>query len=142
MFPFSLSYIHFNLKMSAAVRSFPNSRPTLVVMPGPRAYSLQQIVQDYEIPSLQLRKQIWTTFPVTLTAIDSVDGTQRYAVRWHENNLRAWASERASSWAEHYNYKEFCHARLLYALAAHPKQYRIERPTIQGDICVIAMVHK
>jgi hypothetical protein len=128
--------------MSAVTHSFPNTRPAIVVMPGSHAYTLQQIVHDYKVPSLKLRKQIWDTFPVALTAIDSADSTQRYAVRWHENNLRAWRAERATSWAEHYNYKDFCHARLLYALAAHPKQYRIERPAAPDDICVIAMVHK
>ena len=111
-------------------------------MPGSQAYTFEQILHGYKSPSLKLRKQIWETFPVALTRIDAPDNTQRYAVRWHENNLRAWQSERATSWAEHYNYKEFCTARLLYALAAHPKQYRIERPTAAGDICVIAMVHK
>ena len=129
--------------MSSAVHSsFPYGRPLLCVMPGSQAYSLEQILLGYKSPSLKLRKQIWEQFPVALTAIDSPDNTQRYTVRWHENNLRAWRVERATSWAEHYNYKEFCKARLLFALAAHPKQYRIELPASDADVCVIAMVHK
>jgi hypothetical protein len=127
---------------SSIAQNFPHSRPAIVVMPGSQAYTFEQMLRDYKIPSLKLRKQIWTAFPVALTAIPSQDETQRYAVRWHENNLRAWRAERATSWAEHYNYKEFCKARLLYALAAHPKQYRIELPQSDADICVIAMVHK
>lgn len=128
--------------MSSPVRSFPSGRPTICVMPGNKAYATQQILHGYKIPDISQRKGIWSNFPVTLTRLDSADGTDRYAVRWHENNLRAWAAERASSWAEHYNYKEFCNTRLMYALVAHATKYRLERPTSAGDICVIAMVHK
>ena len=129
------------LTMSSTV-SFPAGRPAVCVMPGSRAYATQQILHGYKVPDLKQRKGIWTNFPVTLTRLDSADGTDRYAVRWHENNLRAWAAERSHSWGEHYNYKEFCYTRLMYSLVSHAKVYRLERPSSPNDICVIAMVHK
>jgi hypothetical protein len=130
------------LTMSSILRSFPSGRPTICVMPGDKAYATQQILHGYKVPDLSQRKGIWTHFPVTLTRLDSTDGTDRYAVRWHENNLRAWAAERSASWGEHYNYKEFCYTRLMYSLVSHAKVYRLERPAVANDVCVIAMVHK
>ena len=84
------------------------------------------------VPSLRLRKDIWTHFPVCLIKLPySHDGRDRYAVQWHQKNLE--------SWGQHIpQYTAIAQIRLIKALAASEK-WSIERPQKPGDLCVIAM---
>ncbi len=84
------------------------------------------------IPSLRLRKDIWTHFPVCLIKLPySHDGRDRYAVQWHQKNLEAWGQHIPQ-------YTSIAQIRLIKALAASEK-WSLERPQKPGDLCVIAM---
>ena len=84
------------------------------------------------VPSLRLRKDIWTHFPVCLIKLPySQDGRDRYAVQWHQKNLE--------SWGQHIpQYTTIAQIRLIKSLAASEK-WSMERPQKPGDLCVIAM---
>ncbi len=84
------------------------------------------------IPSLRLRKDIWTHFPVCLIKLPyASDGHDRYAIQWHQKNLDMWCQKIP-------HYQHIVHLRLLKALASSPK-WLVEKPKAPGDLCVIAM---
>jgi hypothetical protein len=84
------------------------------------------------IPSLRLRKDIWTHFPVCLVKqpVHS-DGRDRYAIQWHQKNLTEWSQGIPK-------YTIVTHCRLLRALSTSDK-WDIEEPRNQGDLAIIAM---
>lgn len=84
------------------------------------------------IPSLRLRKDIWTHFPVCLVKLPvATDGRDRYAIQWHQKNLTEWSQGIPQ-------YPVITQVRLLKALKACEK-WTIEKPAAPGDLCVIAM---
>ncbi len=84
------------------------------------------------IPSLRLRKDIWTQFPVCLIKLPySADGRDRYAIQWHQKNLDMWCQKIPQ-------YEMIVRARLLHAVASSPR-WTMETPKMPGDLCVIAM---
>jgi hypothetical protein len=83
------------------------------------------------IPSLRLRKDIWTHFPVCLIKLPTTDGRDRYAVQWHQKNLDTWCQKIPQ-------YEELVRFRLLKALAMSDR-WSLEVPKTHGDLCVIAM---
>ena len=100
-----------------------------------------EALEDYKVPDLRLRKAIWETFPVDLKAIDSRDGTERYAIVWNQKKLKEWRETRAESLDEYMDYADYQAARLLYALKHHPSIYRLEPARNATEFAVIAMVH-
>lgn len=101
----------------------------------------EEILEGWTMPDLKLRKNIWENFPVSLIPLADADGTDRYAVVWHEKNLEEWRSTRALSWDEFQEYEDYACMRLMYALRAHSHKYRIEEARSSRHVCVIAMVH-
>jgi hypothetical protein len=97
----------------------------------------------WHMPDLRMRKAIWENFPVVLTPIDDGDGTERYAISWHKKHLAEWRhdSDHTLSINEYQDYEMFSEYKLLYSLAKHPRQYRIEPPRNNDQIAIIAMVH-
>jgi hypothetical protein len=84
------------------------------------------------IPSLRLRKDIWTHFPVCLIKIPyDKDGRDRYAIQWHQKNLTEWSQGIPQ-------YQTITQLRLLRALKSCDK-WRLETPKTPADLCVIAM---
>lgn len=83
------------------------------------------------LPSLTLRKDIWTHFPVCLIKLPSSDGHDRYAVQWHQKNLDNWCQKIPQ-------YEEIVRIRLLKALAISDR-WTLEVPKMHGDLCVISM---
>ena len=84
------------------------------------------------IPSLRLRKDIWTHFPVILIRLPfSSDSRDRYAVQWHKKNLIEWSQSIP-------HYTAITQVRLLKALKTSDK-WTIECPQNPADLCVIAM---
>lgn len=98
-------------------------------------------LQGWVAPSLRLRKNIWENFPVSLVPICDGDGTDRYAIVWHERNLNQWRHEKSESHCEWMDYDEFCVIRLMYALSLNANRYVVEEARTDDQICVIAMVH-
>ncbi len=85
------------------------------------------------IPSLRLRKDIWTHFPVCLIKLPyRADGRDRYAIQWHQKNLDMWCQKIPQ-------YQNIVRLRLLHALAAAKDRWQVETPQAPGDLCVIAM---
>lgn len=85
------------------------------------------------IPSLRLRKDIWTHFPVCLIKLPyCADGRDRYAVQWHQKNLDMWCQKIPQ-------YQNIVRIRMLHALAAAKDRWSLETPQAPGDLCVIAM---
>lgn len=84
------------------------------------------------IPSLHLRKDIWTHFPVCLIKLPfAADCRDRYAVQWHKHNLKEWSQGIPQ-------YPAITLIRLLKSLTACDK-WSVEAPAAPGDLCVIAM---
>ena len=101
----------------------------------------EEMLENWSVPDLTLRKGIWENFPVSLVKIDDNDGTDRYAVVWHRKNLEEWARTRAESFDEYMEYDAWSEWRLRYALDAHSRKYIVEEPRDDDMILVIAMVH-
>ena len=101
-----------------------------------------EALEDYKVPDLRLRKAIWETFPVDLKAIESRDGTERYAIVWNQKKLKEWRETRAESRDEYMDYFDYQAARLLYALKHHSSIYRLEPARSAAEFAVIAMVHR
>lgn len=92
----------------------------------------QSLLSRESLPSLKLRKDIWTHFPVCLVKLPMAqDGRDRYAIQWHQKNLTEWSQGIPQ-------YSIITQVRLLKALKTSPK-WTIEQPTTPGDLCVIAM---
>lgn len=84
------------------------------------------------VPSLRLRKDIWTQFPVCLIKLPySNDGRDRYAVQWHQKNLDMWCQNIPQ-------YESIVRVRLMNALVSSDR-WKVETPKQLGDLCVIAM---
>lgn len=91
---------------------------------------LQSIIET--VPSLRLRKDIWTQFPVCLIKLPhAADSRDRYAIQWHKTNLDAWCQKIPQ-------YETIVRVRLLHALASSDR-WTVEAPKQVGDLCVIAM---
>ena len=84
------------------------------------------------LPSLHLRKDIWTHFPVCLIKLPyQNDNRDRYAVQWHQKNLSEWSQGITG-------YETITRLRLLKALVNSTK-WNVESPANPGDLCIIAM---
>ncbi len=86
-----------------------------------------------KIPTLKLRKDIWTHFPVCLVKLPEPqeDGRDRYAVQWHQKNLEEWSQNIPA-------YQTVAKFRLLQSLYQSPK-WSVESSKNPTDICLIAM---
>jgi hypothetical protein len=84
------------------------------------------------IPSLHLRKDIWSHFPVCLIRLPvTTDGRDRYAIQWHKKNLIEWSQGIPQ-------YSVITQIRLLKALKTCDK-WTLEPAQDPADLCVIAM---
>ncbi len=84
------------------------------------------------VPTLRLRKDIWTHFPVCLIKMPHhPDGRDRYSVQWHQKNLEAWCQKIP-------HYETLVRIRLLKSLLAS-ERWTVEPPTLPGDLAIIAM---
>ena len=109
---------------------------------GCRRSSLEDEALDgWKVPDLRLRKNIWENFPVSVIPISGTNGS-RYAVEWNHGKLNSWRTERTESFEEAMEYEAYCESRLLYALRKHNKQYIVEEPETEEQICVLTMVQK
>ena len=102
----------------------------------------EEIFEGWTMPNLKLRKNIWENFPVSLIPLNDNDGTDRYAVVWHQKNLEEWRQERSMSWDEHQDYEGYSYVRLIHALRSHSHKYCIEPARTESQLCVLAMVHQ
>lgn len=109
---------------------------------SPAVYTLaNDALENFVVPDLTMRKGIWEHFPVVLEEIDDHDGTQRYAIKWHNKNLKEWRDSRSASMDEYMEYQAFAEFRLLHSLRKFPHKYRVEPPRAKNQIAVLAMVH-
>lgn len=101
-----------------------------ILFPNMLFAPLQSILET--VPSLRLRKDIWTQFPVCLIKLPyTTDGRDRYAIQWHKTNLDAWCQKIPQ-------YETIVRVRLLHSLVASDR-WTVEIPKQVGDLCVIAM---
>jgi hypothetical protein len=117
--------------MNTNVKKSPNHKPVKF------GYSP---LEGYVVPELLLRKDIWTKFPVVLDKIASRGSTERYAIKWHQKNLKEYR-ERAESFDEWSDFTNWTETRLIHALEAHSHKYTLEVPEAADQIAIIAMVH-
>lgn len=93
--------------------------------------SALSFLSNSSVPSLRLRKDIWTHFPVCLVKTPTTDGRDRYSVQWHKKNLAEWSQNIPG-------YENVAKFRLMQALVSSDR-WTVERPVQSDDICVIAM---
>jgi hypothetical protein len=94
---------------------------------------------DYDFPTLKLRKDIWTHFPVTCEPLGrGADGAERHAIVWHRKNLVQWRQERPESFDEWMDYEMIQERRLFKCLEANAR-WTVEEPLNDRQICVIRM---
>ena len=103
---------------------------------------ISEILEDYKVPSLKQRKDIWETFPVVLKKLDTKDGVDRYEVLWHNKNLSDWQKTKPDSWDEYMEYSKWCEVRLRYALKKHPRLYKVLPERDPSQLFIIEMVFK
>ena len=86
-------------------------------------------------PTLKLRKNIWTYFPVTLDARGKgANGAERHCVEWHNTKVRQMAKEAGKSEAA---MKAEILPRLLRALSA-ARGWTVEAPE-PGTRCIATL---
>lgn len=120
---------------------FDVAEPPLVPNPDPWAVDARDVLKDYEVPDLTLRKGIWTHFPVVLKQLNDGDGTDRYSVEWHSDNLWASFVANARSDVDFVEWKEWVSIRLFHSLGLYGRKYTVEEARAEGQVCVLAMVH-
>lgn len=87
----------------------------------------------HSVPSLKLRKDIWTHFPVCLVKLtNSEDGMDRYSVQWHQKHLQEWSQGI-------HLYSTVTKARLLKALSMASDRWTLGPPAHSEDLCTITM---
>jgi len=106
------------------------------------AADIKEILEDFKVPDLKLRKAIWETFPVALSAINDGNGVDRYSVTWHNKNLKEWKKTKPTSAKERTNYKHWNEVRLLHSIRQYPKQYKILPARDPSQLFVLEMVFK
>lgn len=114
----------------------------LSVRNGNNNWELSEILKDYNVPDLQLRKGIWENFPVVLVPLNDANGVDRYGVSWHNKNLKDWRNTKPESWDEWMNYQHWCEVRLLHSLRKHSKQYKLLPARNPSQLFVIEMVFR
>lgn len=113
----------------------------MVANPNPWTVSTEEALENFEVPDLTLRKGIYENFPVVVKQINSNDGTDRYAVEWHHDNLWASFDENARGNQDFLEWKETLTIRLLHSLSTYSNKYIVEAARDENQICVVAMVH-
>ena len=94
-----------------------------------------QTSDEYELPEMNLRKDIWENFPVVVSAADS-EG--RHAICWHRDNLREWRQSKPHSYSEWIDYEVIQKYRLMVALSTS-LHWTVEDPDSSEQICIIRM---
>ena len=113
----------------------------MVANPNPWAVSTAEALVNFEVPDLTLRKGIYENFPVVVKQLNSNDGTERYTVEWHNDNLWKSFDENARGDQDFLEWKETVSIRLLHSLGVYSNKYTVEAARDENQICVIAMVH-
>jgi hypothetical protein len=101
----------------------------------------EEVLENWSVPDLTLRKGIWENFPVSLVPIVDGDGTDRYAVVWHRKNFDEWRGSRSESSSEYMDYDHWCEWRLRRSLEHYSHKYTVEEARDETMILVVAMVH-
>lgn len=92
---------------------------------------------DWSMPILCLRKDIWENFPVTVSAMVTKDGSERYAIRWHHKNFLE-ARDNVENYLDYIDFEENTYRRLFKALSAS-RYWTVSEAEGRDDICVIVM---
>ena len=106
-----------------------------------RAMKEELMLENWKTPDLALRKGIWENFPVILDRLPPRDGTERYAIKWHEKHLEEQRDQVPRLWVEWHEYQAFTEFRLFHALRKYTHKYRIMPAEAPGQILVLEMVH-
>jgi hypothetical protein len=99
------------------------------------------ILDNYVVPDLRMRKGIWENFPVDVVAIRSTDDTERYRISWNTARLAEMRTTEPKYMEEWMEYEDWCYGRLMYSLGKYSNKYTVEPALNDSMICVIAMVH-
>jgi hypothetical protein len=102
--------------------------------------SVNSVFENFSTPDLRLKKFIWEHFPVVLEEIKTRNGVEKYAVKWHLENLEEWRSSRTTSWEEAMEYQLFSELRLIHSLRKHPHLYKLHEPRAKDEIVVIEVI--
>ena len=113
----------------------------MVANPNPWTVSTSEALENFEVPDLTLRKGIYENFPVVIKQINSNDGTDRYSVEWHHDNLWKSFNENAGVELDFLEWKETLTIRLLHSLGVYSNKYTVEAARDENQVCVIAMAH-
>jgi len=92
-------------------------------------------------PSLNLRKDIWTHYPVNLVPLGKgEDGAERHAIVWHRKRLQEWRASYPKQYASWLTYETWTKFRLFHSLrnSAH---WIVEPATDDTHLCMIRMLY-
>ncbi len=92
--------------------------------------------EDWVMPILSLRKQIWENFPVVVKQIESKAGNT-YAVQWHMKNFQEARDACEHGW-QYMDFEEDTYCRLMKALNAS-RNWTVQPAAGAEDLCTIVM---
>ena len=91
-------------------------------------------------PSLNLRKDIWTHYPVNLVPLGKgEDGAERHAIVWHRKRLQDWRANYPKQYANWLSYETWTKFRLFHSLR-NSTHWIVEEPKEESHLCIIKML--
>lgn len=94
---------------------------------------------EYDVPTLNKRKDIWENFPVSLIPLGAgPDGAERHAIVWHRKNYEEWRQTRSRDFDEWMDY-DIITPHLLFKALGASKYWTVEDSTADGQVAVIRM---
>lgn len=92
-------------------------------------------------PILNLRKDIWTHYPVNLVPLGKgSDGAERHAIVWHRKRLQMWRVNYPKQYDSWLTFETWTKFRLFHSLrnSAH---WIVEPANEESQLCVIKMLY-
>ena len=92
-------------------------------------------------PILNLRKDIWTHYPVNLVPLGKgEDGAERHAIVWHRKRLQNWRADYPKQYANWLSFETWTKFRLFHSLR-NSSHWIVEEPKEESHLCVIKMLY-
>jgi hypothetical protein len=94
-----------------------------------------EMLEDFRVPDLRLRKGIYDNFPVIVNEVRP--GV--YEIKWHMKKLKEWRGVKPETWDEYQEYEAFTEFRLLHSLRKYNSIYELLPAEHEGQIVLFRM---